>query len=121
MLLPKLLWAGNTAVYIRNRLPSNKNPYCTPYQLVHQSKPSVKNMKIFGCHVYYLVPQELRRKWDLKAKLGLFVGYYPSKSIYRIFDLESETIVESCDVKFKEIVVGYESVDPTLRLISSTQ
>uniref|UniRef100_A0AAV1T1Z0 Integrase catalytic domain-containing protein n=1 Tax=Peronospora matthiolae TaxID=2874970 RepID=A0AAV1T1Z0_9STRA len=51
--LHKCFWAeaAMTAVYVKNRLPSPKFPHKTPFEIVYNSKPSVKHMRVFGCQV----------------------------------------------------------------------
>uniref|UniRef100_A0AAV1U7E7 Uncharacterized protein n=1 Tax=Peronospora matthiolae TaxID=2874970 RepID=A0AAV1U7E7_9STRA len=74
--LDKCFWAeaAMTAVYVKNRLPSPKIPHKTPFEIVYNSKPSVKHMRVFGCQAYILTPKEKRLKWDPKARAGLFFG-----------------------------------------------
>uniref|UniRef100_A0AAV1TY31 Integrase catalytic domain-containing protein n=1 Tax=Peronospora matthiolae TaxID=2874970 RepID=A0AAV1TY31_9STRA len=75
--LEKCFWAeaAMTAIYVKNRLPSPKVMHKTPFEIVHNSKPSVKHMRVFGCQVYILTPKEKRLKWDPKARTGIFLGY----------------------------------------------
>uniref|UniRef100_A0AAV1TWJ1 Retroviral polymerase SH3-like domain-containing protein n=1 Tax=Peronospora matthiolae TaxID=2874970 RepID=A0AAV1TWJ1_9STRA len=64
-----------TAIYVKNRLPSPKVVQQTPFEIVYNSKPSVKHMRAFGCQTYIMTPKESRLKWDPKARAGIFVGY----------------------------------------------
>ena len=75
--LDKRFWAeaAMTAIYVKNRLPSPKISHKTPFEIVYNSKPSVKHMRVFGCQVYTLTPKEKQLKWDPKARAGLFLGY----------------------------------------------
>uniref|UniRef100_A0AAV1UIL2 Integrase catalytic domain-containing protein n=1 Tax=Peronospora matthiolae TaxID=2874970 RepID=A0AAV1UIL2_9STRA len=47
--LDKCFWAeaAMTAVYVKNRLPSPKIPHKTPFEIVYNSKPSVKHMRFW--------------------------------------------------------------------------
>ena len=58
--LEKCFWAeaAMTAIYIKNHLPSPKIPLKTLFEIVCGSKPSVKHMRIFGCQIYILTPNE---------------------------------------------------------------
>ena len=106
--LDKSFWAeaAMTAIYIKNRLPSPKSESKTPVEIVTKSKPSVKQMRVFGCLAYVLTPKEKRTKWDAKSRPGLFVGYEESSKAYRIFDIERGQVVISRDVNFDETIIG---------------
>ena len=74
--MDKCFWAeaAMTAIYVKNRLPSPKIAHKTPFEIVHNTKPSVKHMPVFGCQTCILNPREKRRKWDPKARAGIFSG-----------------------------------------------
>uniref|UniRef100_H3H945 Integrase catalytic domain-containing protein n=1 Tax=Phytophthora ramorum TaxID=164328 RepID=H3H945_PHYRM len=106
--LDKFFWAeaAMTAIYVKNRLPSPKVEHKTPFEIVYKSKPSVKHMRVFGCQTYILTPKEKRRKWDPKARAGLFLGYEQVSKAYRLYDIEAGQVVVSRDVNFDESAFG---------------
>uniref|UniRef100_H3H4I7 Integrase catalytic domain-containing protein n=1 Tax=Phytophthora ramorum TaxID=164328 RepID=H3H4I7_PHYRM len=106
--LDKCFWAeaAMTAIYVKNRLPSPKVEHETPFEIVYKSKPSVKHMRVFGCQTYILTPKEKRRKWDPKARAGLFLGYEEVSKAYRLYDIEAGQVVVSRDVNFDESAFG---------------
>uniref|UniRef100_H3HA18 Integrase catalytic domain-containing protein n=1 Tax=Phytophthora ramorum TaxID=164328 RepID=H3HA18_PHYRM len=106
--LDKCFWAeaAMTAIYVKNRLPSPKVEHKTPFEIVYKSKPSVKHMHVFGCQTYILTPKEKRRKWDPKARAGLFLGYEEVSKAYRLYDIEAGQVVVSRDVNFDESAFG---------------
>ena len=106
--LDKRFWAeaAMAAIYIKNRLPSPKSDNKTPYEMIHGVKPSIKHMRVFGCLAFVLTPSEKRKKWDAKARPGLFVGYQESSKAYRVFDIEAGEVVISRDVNFDETAPG---------------
>uniref|UniRef100_A0AAV1VNP0 Integrase catalytic domain-containing protein n=1 Tax=Peronospora matthiolae TaxID=2874970 RepID=A0AAV1VNP0_9STRA len=106
--LEKCFWAeaAMTAIYVKNRLPSPKVMHKTPFEIVHNSKPSVKHMRVFGCQVYILTPKEKRLKWDSKARNGIFLGYEEASKAYRVYDIEAGQVVISRDVNFDESAFG---------------
>uniref|UniRef100_A0AAV1TDK8 Integrase catalytic domain-containing protein n=1 Tax=Peronospora matthiolae TaxID=2874970 RepID=A0AAV1TDK8_9STRA len=106
--LDKCFWAeaAMTAVYVKNRLPSPKIPHKTPFEIVYNSKPSVKHMRVFGCQAYILTPKEKRLKWDPKARAGLFLGYEEVSKAYRVYDIEAGQVMVSRDVNFDESAFG---------------
>ena len=85
--LPKKFWAEavNTVVFLLNRLPTRALQNKTPYEAWHYYKPSIKNLKIFGCLCFTYIPQVRRDKLDKKAEAGIFVGYNNVTKGYRVF------------------------------------
>lgn len=102
--LPKKFWAeaANTAVFLQNRLPTKSVQGKTPFEAWYGYKPLVKNLKVFGCICYTLVPQVKRDKLDKRADPGIFIGYSNFSKAYRVFQPESGKIVISRDVHFAE-------------------
>ncbi|GFW27380.1 retrovirus-related Pol polyprotein from transposon TNT 1-94 [Trichonephila clavipes] len=49
----------------------------------------------FGCLAFVGVPKQLRRKLDLRAKLGIMLGYALSTKGYRIWLIEENKVVET--------------------------
>ena len=117
--LDKCFWAeaAMTAIYVKNRLPSPTVAHKTPFEIVYNSKPSVKHMRVFGCQTYILTPKEKRLKWDPKARAGIFLGYEEVSKAYRVYDIEAGQVVISRDVNFDESAFGllpsltYEDVE----------
>lgn len=52
----------------------------------HRSKPSIDHLRVFGSEVFVHVPKEKRKKWNSKAKKGIFVGYGDDVVGYRNLD-----------------------------------
>ena len=110
--MDKCFWAETamTAIYVKNRLPSAKIAHKTPFEIVYNTKPSVKHMRVFGCQTFILTPREKRRKWDPKARAGIFMGYEEVSKAYRVYDIEAKKVVISRDVNFDESVFGFSSL-----------
>ena len=111
--LDKCFWAEacQTAIYIRNRMPTARLQDKTPYEEVYNGKPDMKQLRVFGCIVYALTPSELRRKWDPKSTKGLFMGYEENSKAYRVFDLKTNRIIISRDVDFDENKIKTSSIN----------
>jgi len=73
--LPKQFWAEtvNTAVYLLNRLPTKTLKNKTSFEVWNGYKPSVQNLKVFGCIYYTHVLDVKRDKLDQKAEIGILV------------------------------------------------
>lgn len=101
--LPREYWAeaADTAVFLLNRLPTKAVAEKTPYEVWYDFKPSLKNLKMFGCLIVY-VPHIKRDKLDKKAEAGIFVGYNTIPKAYRIFQPNIKKIFISRDVHFME-------------------
>jgi hypothetical protein len=57
---------------------------------------------VWGCIVYFRVPDPKRTKLGPRAIKSVFIGYAVNSKAYRLLDLSSNIIVESRDVKFIE-------------------
>jgi hypothetical protein len=55
----------------------------------------------FGCKCFVLKHGNLD-KFESRSSDGILLGYTPHGRSYRVFNLETNTVVESCDVTFNE-------------------
>ncbi|KAE8981481.1 hypothetical protein PR001_g23989 [Phytophthora rubi] len=99
----KKWWAEavNTSAWIINRIP-NTVTVKTPYEIVYQKKPQLKNLKVFGALGYGHIPDEKRRKLDAKAFKCRFMGYEDGVKGYRVLDVETGQVKIVRTVKFME-------------------
>jgi hypothetical protein len=86
--LPKTFWsyAVQHAVYLINRIPSSVLKNKSPYELLHNEKPQIEHLKVFGSlayapclHIEVNLIQELENafSWDIsKVSKGLFYMIY---------------------------------------------
>ena len=109
--LPQKFWAEalSTAVYIRNRCPTKAIPDKTPCEALTGVKPGVGHLRIFGCTAYRHISKDERQKLDSKSQKCIFMGYSDQRKGYRLYDIQKERIVFSCDVAFNETVSGFET------------
>ncbi|GBM35312.1 Retrovirus-related Pol polyprotein from transposon TNT 1-94 [Araneus ventricosus] len=100
--LPKNFWgfAVLTAAYINNRMPNTSIDGHTPYYLKYNTHADLKNLRVFGCDAYTLIPNSQRKKLDDKCKKMIFIGY--SSMGYRLLDPTTKRIIISKNVKFNE-------------------
>ena len=111
---PLSLWAEavNCATFIVNRLPSTsvKNEY--PYKRWYKKFPVLDGLRPFGCLAYAYIPESVRSsKLSPRSIRGVMVGYAPTQHAYRIFDLDSGTVVVSNNVKFDESAFPFRSMN----------
>ncbi|GFV26744.1 15-hydroxyprostaglandin dehydrogenase [Trichonephila clavipes] len=55
------------------------------------------------------LPKQLRRKLDIRAKLGIMLGYALSTKGYRIWLIEENKVVETMNIRFDEGKRGVDS------------
>lgn len=102
--LPTKYWAESvsTAVYLRNRCPTEAVKDKTPYEAWYGKKPKVDHLRVFGCDAYTHVPKDERGKFDSKAKKCVHLGYGETTKGYRLFDPSKDKVIYSRDVRFNE-------------------
>ena len=93
-----------------HRVPSKKIKV-SPYELWNGRKPNLDYIKVWGCLAFYRVVDLKSTKLGPRAMKSVFVGYAENSKAYRLFDLNSNTMVESRDVKFIEDKFSKDSMD----------
>jgi hypothetical protein len=76
--LPDTFWgyAVQYSAHILNSLPScTLDSSTTPEEIFTGNKPSIANLRIFGCKAYAYIPKEKRRKLDIKTLECIYIGY----------------------------------------------
>jgi hypothetical protein len=93
--------AINIACYISNRIFLCSLLNLTPFELRFGCQPSIFHLRLFGCKWFILKHCNLD-KFESHSSNGIFVGYTPHGRSFRVHNLETNTVVESCDVTFDE-------------------
>ncbi len=106
--LPLKLWAEavNTAVYVMNCTGPSPVKDKTPFELFYNKKPSINHLRVFGSEVFVHIPKEKRKKWNKKAKRGIFIGYSDDTKGYRVWIEEENKIEITRDIIFNENLNG---------------
>jgi hypothetical protein len=89
----------STACYISNRIFLQSILHLTTFELRFGRKPSVSHLRPFGCKCFVLKCGNLD-KFESHFFYGILLGYTPHGRSYRVYNFETNTIVESCDVTF---------------------
>lgn len=102
--LPKIFWAEAvaTAVFLKNRVVTSLIKEATPYERWNGRKPNLKNLRVFGCSAYALIPKNLISKLDERSKRMCFVGYATNPTGYRLYDFNTKKMFIRRDVIFNE-------------------
>lgn len=116
--LDKPFWAeaASTAVYLRNLCPTKAVKGMTPYELWTGMKPVVSHLRPFGCLAYVHVSKSNRDKLDVKSSRGIFLGYSRTSRAWRVWDINSQSLIETRDVIFEETQLGIRNVGEGERL-----
>jgi hypothetical protein len=98
-----LFWADaiNTACNISNQIFLRSILHLTLFELQFGHKPFVSHLRPFGCKCFILKCGNLDN-FESHFFDGILLGYTHHGRSYRIYNLETNTTVESCDVNFEE-------------------
>ncbi|GJS04141.1 retrovirus-related pol polyprotein from transposon TNT 1-94 [Tanacetum coccineum] len=72
-------------------------------QLLHDKKPDLSYLHVFGALCYPNNDSENLGKLQDKADIGIFIGYAPKKKAYRIYNQRTQKIIETIHVDFDEL------------------
>ncbi|GJW59019.1 retrovirus-related pol polyprotein from transposon TNT 1-94 [Tanacetum coccineum] len=99
------MWAEavSTACYTQNRSIIHLRYNKTPYELMHEKKPDLSFLHVFGSLCYPTNDSEDLGKFKPKADIGIFVGYGPAKKDFRIYNKRTRQIMETIHVTFDEL------------------
>ncbi|GFU83317.1 retrovirus-related Pol polyprotein from transposon TNT 1-94 [Trichonephila clavipes] len=100
--------------YAWNRI-CHKDGNKTPFEKYSGRKPSVLHLKPFGCLAYAGVPKQIRKKFDMRAKMGIMMGYAQRTKGYRIWLIDENKLVETINDDFDRVKDSLTS-----RLVSET-
>jgi hypothetical protein len=101
---PKRFWADaiSTVCYISNRIFMRSILNLTLFELFFRHMPFISHLRPFGCKCFLLKRGDLD-KFEPRSSYGILLGYTPHDRSYRVFNFETNTVVESYDVTFDEI------------------
>ncbi|GJT47920.1 retrovirus-related pol polyprotein from transposon TNT 1-94 [Tanacetum coccineum] len=94
----RVVEAFATACYTQNRTLVRKRHNKTPYELLHDKKPDLKYLHVFGALCYPTNDSEDLGKLKPKADIGIFIGYAPLKKAYRIYNTRTRQIMKTIHV-----------------------
>ncbi|GJY36654.1 retrovirus-related pol polyprotein from transposon TNT 1-94 [Tanacetum coccineum] len=77
----------------------------TPYELLHGKPPNLSYLHMFGALCYLANDCENLGKLQLKADIGIFIGYEPTKKAFQIYNRRTRQIIETIHVDFDELTV----------------
>jgi hypothetical protein len=100
---PRRFWTNviSTACYISNRIFLRSILNLTPFKLRFGRKSSVSHLRHFDCKCFMLKRGNLD-KFESHSSDGILLDYTPLGRSYRVFNLQTNIIIESYDVTFDE-------------------
>jgi hypothetical protein len=100
---PRHFWtdAISTTCYISNRIFLHSILHLTPFELHFGRKPSISHFSHFGCKYFVLKCGNLD-KFEFRSFDSILLAYTPHGRSYRVHNVETNTVIESCDVTFDE-------------------
>ncbi|GJS60948.1 retrovirus-related pol polyprotein from transposon TNT 1-94 [Tanacetum coccineum] len=104
---PLFLWAKAvaTACYTQNRSMIRRRHGKIPYELLHDKPPDLSYLHLFGALCYPTNDSENLGKLQLKADIGIFIGYAPTKKAFRIYNRCTRRIIETIYVDFDKLTM----------------
>ena len=108
--LPVKFWSDCVliATHLINRMPSTVlNGKCS-IEVLLKKKPSYTHLRTFGC-LCYATKSQFSHKFDSRAHKCIFIGYPFAQKDYRLYDLDSKTVLVSRDVIFHENIFPFAS------------
>jgi hypothetical protein len=101
--IPRCFWADaiSTACCISNQIFLRSILNLTPFMLRFGCNLSISHLRPFGCKCFIFKHDNLD-KFESRSSDGILLSYTPHGRSYRVFNLMTNTVVESCDVTFDE-------------------
>ncbi|GFX85115.1 retrovirus-related Pol polyprotein from transposon TNT 1-94 [Trichonephila clavipes] len=103
--------------YAWNRI-CHKDSNKTPFEKYSGRKPSILHLIPFGCLAYAGVPKQIRKKFNMRAKMGIMMGYAQRTKGYRIWLIDENKLVETINDDEDDFDRVKDSL--TSRLVSKT-
>jgi hypothetical protein len=100
---PRRDWAEavNTACHVGNRIFLRAFLNKTCYELMHGRAPRVSHFRSFGCGCFILKKGRLD-KFESRSSDGIFLGYASHSRAFRVLNLDTSIVMETCEVTFDE-------------------
>jgi len=70
----------------------------TPEEAYSGKKPDLSHLRIFGANVYMHVMKDAKKKLELTAEVGIFVGYTDTPHNYHVYLTDSRKTVVRRDI-----------------------
>jgi hypothetical protein len=76
---------------VKNRVTTFGIPSNTkPHEIWIGKKPEIGDVRVFGSRCCHVIPQELKKKLEDRAREAIMIGYAASQKGYRLWDNEAK-------------------------------
>jgi hypothetical protein len=101
--IPRHFWADAISIvcYISNQIFLRSILHLTPFELCFGGTHSISHIRHFGYKCFVLKCENLD-KFESHSSDGILLEYTLHDRSYRVFNLKTKIVVESCDVIFGE-------------------
>ncbi|KAK9668084.1 hypothetical protein RND81_13G034000 [Saponaria officinalis] len=109
--LPLKFWGDCllTATYLINKMPTQILAWKSPFKVLFGEKPSLEELRIFGCLCFAPKPKTFHDKFGVKGRKHVFLGYLYGIKDYKLYDLDDHVTFVSRDVVFRETVFPFQT------------
>ncbi|KAL2237900.1 UNVERIFIED_CONTAM: Retrovirus-related Pol polyprotein from transposon RE2 [Sesamum indicum] len=117
--LPIKFWGDAilTATFLINRTPSKLLAWKTPFELLHGHPPEYAYLRTFGSLCFATNINPHKSKFHPRALKCILIGYSMNQKAYKLFDIESNSVLFSKDVQFYEEVFPFSQAPASLDTI----
>ncbi|GKA63544.1 retrovirus-related pol polyprotein from transposon TNT 1-94 [Tanacetum coccineum] len=91
-------------VYYVEGLGHNLFSWKLPYELLHDIKPDLSYLHVFGALCYPTNDSKDLGKLKYKADIGIFVGSAPAKKAFQIYNKRNHLIIDTIHVVFDDLI-----------------
>jgi hypothetical protein len=89
-------------VYVLNRCLTKSVDAMTLFEMWHGKKPTVHNLRTFGCIVYIQNMMSHLKKLEDRGCKMIFIGYESVSKAYHVYDPVTKCVHVACDMVFDE-------------------
>lgn len=93
-----------------NRVPSRLLQRKSPFQLLNNSLPDYKNLKVFDSLCYAFTLPYNRSNFQPRATTAVFISYPQGMKAYKLYNIDQENFFISRDVTFHEDIFPFKNL-----------
>jgi transposase InsO family protein len=93
--LSKQFWVEclSALVHVLNRCPTSAIKNKTPYETMHNRKPDVSHLRVWGCLAYVHIQKDKRAKLGSHMEKCIFIGYPEGYKGWKFYNPETQKVI----------------------------